>query len=98
MSKSPFRPWRSLHQQSLQQNRPDLLRELSDQGRLESHLQAVGREAQEMFERISRDLKGANPSWTLVQIEKSAEETVMQDLVLVKDLLTEDAERFGYLD
>ena len=90
--------WGSLHRRSLSQNRPDLLRELSQQGKLKSHLQEVDQEAQEMFESISTRLKTSNPTWTPEQIAQSAKEVVLQDLVLVKDKETERAEIDGYLD
>ncbi|MCK5651739.1 MAG: TnpV protein [Gemmatimonadetes bacterium] len=92
------RDWKRLHHRSLQQSKPKLLRELSDRGRLQTHLQEVAQEAQEMFERISDQLRKANPKSTPDQIERSAEEMVLQEIVLVKDEETELAEVHGYLD
>ena len=93
-----FRNWARLHLESLGQSKPKYLKELSNEGRLQTHLQEVGQEAQEMFERIVVRLQNSRPKWTQGQIEKSAEETVLQDLVLVKDEETELAEIHGYLD
>jgi len=93
-----YRNWKSLHLNSLGGSKPKLLKELSDTGSLTKHLQEVGQEAQEMFESIVGGLSRKNPTWTRQQMEKCAEEVVLQDLVLVKDEETELAERVGYLD
>ena len=92
------RPWKGWHLKSLGRSKPRLLKELSQSGKLTDHLQEVGTEAQETFESIVASLKESHPSWTQDQIEKCAEEMVLQDLVLVKDEASELADRVGYLD
>lgn len=92
------RHWKRMHLRSLGESKPKLLKELSDLGRLTAHLQEVDQEAQDMYERIVRGLTKKNPTWTQRQIETSAEEAVLRDLVLVKSEETELADRVGYLD
>ena len=90
--------WKGLHRKSLKDNQPKTFRELSATGKLNDHLQEVAREAQETYERMQTDLKKRNPRWTPDQIERCAREVVLQDLVLVKDEMTLQAEKTGYLD
>ena len=94
----PYRNWKRLHLASLGQSKPKLLKELSEEGRLTTHLQEVAQAAQEQFERSVTGLLKLNPGWTQSQAERSAEEAVLQDLVLVKSEETELADRVGYLD
>lgn len=87
--------WKALHQRSLQQNQPEHLRELMSSGTLNQVLQEVAEEAQEMFEYLTKQLRKSNPSWTQDQAERSAQEVVLAELVLVKDAETQEADRQG---
>ncbi len=95
--KAPY-DWAGIHRRSLQENQPATLKELAAEGTLDEHIRAIGRDAQRMFETIVRGLEKANPTWTQDQRERCAAESVMADLVLVKDQETLNADRDGYLD
>ena len=87
--------WKALHQRSLQQNQPKTYHELVSSGTLNQVLQEVDQEAREMFEELVKELRASNPSWTQDQAERSAQEVVLAELVLVKDDETLEADRQG---
>ena len=94
----PRRNWKSLHEASLMQNQRARWKELRDTGELEQYLQRVGQEAQESFEMI-RDRQMKQPGWTMDQAERTAEEMVLNDLILVMDTETSEAmSQGGYRD
>ena len=94
----PHRNWSSLHEASLKLNQPAAWKELRDTGELEQYLQRVGQEAQESFEMI-RDRQMKQPGWTMDQAERTAEEMVLNDLILVMDTETSEAmSQGGYRD
>lgn len=100
--------YRRLHKESLQQNRPEDYRRLQVSGRLESHLDEAGREADELHQRLLAQLAAKNPynptEWKKGReayegwLERTARELVLHDLVLVPDEETERAMRDGYTD
>lgn len=91
--------FRLQHRKSLEQNRPDLLAELRSSGDLPQHLQKVGVEAKEMYDRLVRDALGQpGGRWTEGQARQMAMETVLQEIVLVPDAETSKAMRDGYVD
>ena len=97
-----------MHEEQLRQNRPDLYRDLKRRGALEDHLKSVQRDAQSLYERVLADLKGQHPynpvDWKNSReawegaLERSAQEFVLHDRVLVPDEETEKAMRHGYTD
>ena len=94
----PHRNWKSLHEASLRQNQPARLKQLRETVDLTEYLQVVDQEAQEMFEAI-RDRQMKQPGWTMDQAERTAEEMVLNDLVLVMDTETSEAmSQGGYRD
>lgn len=93
------RNWRELHKRSLRENQPKMFKELSQTGQLNRHLEEVDQEASEMYSLLVKRMLSRNPSRTLDQVSRSATEVVMQDLVLVKDAETQEADRLGgYVD
>ena len=94
----PHRNWSSLHEASLKQNQPERLKQLRETVDLTEYLQVVDQEAQEMFEAI-RDRQMKQPGWTMDQAERTAEEMVLNDLILVMDTETSEAmSQGGYRD
>ena len=94
----PYRNWTALHEASLRQNQCKVWHELHDTGELEQYLQRVGQEAQESFEMI-RDRQMKQPGWTMDQAERTGEEMVLNDLILVMDTETSEAmSQGGYRD
>lgn len=100
--------YRQLHEESLAQNRPDLYRELKQSGDLQSYLDGVQRDAKQLHETIKKQLADRNPynpvEWKNSKeawdgwLERTAQEFVLHDRVLVSDAETERAMRDGYLD
>ncbi len=100
--------YRQLHEQSLAQNRPDMYAALKRSGDLDSYLDDVQQEAKELHTTIKNQLAERNPydaaAWQNSQsawegwLERTAQEFVLHDLVLVPDAETERAMRAGYLD
>lgn len=100
--------YRQLHQDSLKANKPDLYRDLSRSGELEAHLDEVAESANSLYTTIVRQLAEKNPynpvEWENSRaawegwLERTAQELVLSDRVLVPDAETEAAMRDGYLD
>jgi len=84
-----------LHLESLEQNQPELLRDLRRKGKLRKHLDALQRDAQEMRDQVRKDLLAKHPfnpvewkkgrrAWE-AWLDRTVEELVLNDLVLVDD-------------
>lgn len=96
-----MKDWRALHLESLQQNRPDLYRQLQASGSLVAHLNEIADQADSMYANLltqQRSHPQESPGSFLANLShhQSAEEIVMREIVLVPDLETERAERDGY--
>ena len=100
--------YRQLHEESLAENRPEYYRQLKRSGQLQSHLNVVKRQAKELHQNVRNALAKKHPynpvEWKNSRsawegwLDRSAEEVVLHDLVLVPDLETERAMRDGYTD
>lgn len=91
--------WKQLHKESLRQNQPETFRELTSSGRLNQYLLEVDQVARESYKTQVERLQQKRPKWTPDQMERSAQEVVLQELVLVRDQETLEAEaQGGYLD
>ena len=89
------------HLESLQENRPDLLRELEKAGELEKHLAHIDQQAREMKALILKQMLDADPGQSTAHnamTERMAEEVVLHDLVLVRSKEDEEGDRDGYTD
>lgn len=89
------RNWKELHKKSLRENQPRTFRTLSRSGALSQHLQEVHQEAEEMWMLLTGQLREKNPTWTPDQIERTATEVVLHELILVRDEETMRAELAG---
>lgn len=88
--------WKELHKRSLRRNQPQLYRELETSGELKAHLEAVDRVARATYKKTSERLRNSRrEKWTPDQIERTATEIVMQEVILVMDAETLEAERRG---
>lgn len=91
--------WKQLHRRSLELNQPETFRELTLSGRLDPYLLEVDQVARESYLSQVERLQQKTPKWTPDQIERSAQEVVLQEIVLVRDQETLEAEaQGGYLD
>ena len=84
--------YRRLHEESLRENRPDLVRSLSQQGQLEGHLANVGRAAAQDHAQNVQQLrtndpysqkKHGNPAQYEESLQRRARELVLNDRILV---------------
>ena len=99
-------PYGQLHREQLQQSRPEMYRELQRSGQLAKYLQDLDRSAEEMKARLVRQLKEKQPynpvEWNNSReaweggLDRTAEELVLNDRVLVPDAETQAAMRDGY--
>ena len=97
--------YRQLHEEQLRQNRPDVYRDLQRTGDLKAHLDETADSARRMRATIVRQMAERNPynpeEWRGSReawqgwLERTADELVLHDLVLVPDEETERAERQG---
>lgn len=100
--------YRSLHEQSLRESRPDFYRALKRSGELTAHLDDVAREAREMHALVVKQMAERHPydpaEWKNSRsawegwLQRTAQELVLHDLVLVPDQETLNAMRDGYTD
>ncbi len=100
--------YRQLHEESLAQNRPESYRELKRKGELQSYLNVLQQQAKELHQTVRQSLaqkKPYNPvEWKNSRsawegwLDRTAQEVVLHDLVLVPDLETEQAMQDGYQD
>lgn len=97
--------YRQLHEDQLRQNKPALYRELKRDGALKAHLDDIAQSAKEMHARIVRQMAERHPynpaewgnsreAWEGA-LERSAQEFVLSDRVLVPDAETEKAQQDG---
>lgn len=96
-----MKDWKALHLEALQQNRPDLYRQLKAGGNLASHLNEIAEQANSMYANLLTQQRrhpqeSANSFLSNLSHHQIAEEIVMREIVLVPDLETERAERDGY--
>ena len=101
--------YRHLHEEQVRQNRPDLYCDLKRSGDLQAHLDEIAESARQMQATIVRQMaerhpydpaewKGSREAW-VGWIERTAEELVLHDIVLMPDAETEKAMRdSGYAD
>ena len=104
----PLGKYGQMHLESLNENRPDVYREFQRKGQLQRHVQAIDQDAKAMKAQVVKDLAQKNPynpvEWKNSRgawegwLDRTAEEFVLNDLVLVRDLETEEAMRDGYTD
>ena len=104
----PVGKYAQLHRESLQENRPEYYRELKQRGELQSHLKVVERQANELHDQVVKNLKQKQPynpvEWKNRReawegwLDRTADEVVLNDLVLVPDQETLAAMRDGYTD
>ncbi len=96
-----------MRKRSLQRNRPDLFRELSKAGELQSHLQETGEQASAMEANLFHQLDKKNPLpedylervKELGRRYRQVLEVVMHDLIHEPDLMTANAmSQGGYID
>lgn len=100
--------YRQLHEDSLRQNRPEMYAELKKKGQLRAHLNTVQQQANELHDRLRKDLAAKQPynpvDWKNSReawegwLDRTAQEIVLHDRVLVKDAETQAAMRDGYTD
>lgn len=94
----PEPDWKALHKRSLRQNQPETYRALERSGDLLEYLHDIDRQARVTYAKISERLS-KDGTWTADQVERTAREVVLEELVLVRDQETLDAEaRGGYGD
>ena len=97
-----------LHRQQLQQSRPDMYRALQQEGELGKYLRNVDQSAEEMRELLLKQLAAKQPynpvewnnsreAWE-ASLDRTAEEIVLQERVLVPDAETQAAMQNGYVD
>jgi hypothetical protein len=100
--------YRRVHEESLRENQPRLYRELKRSGELKAHLDEIVRSAREMHALIVKQIAERHPynpaewkkgrrAWE-AWLERTANELVLHDRVLVPDAETEMTMRDGYLD
>lgn len=97
--------YRQIHKDQLEQSQPDRFRDLKRSGKLGAHLKSVQAEAESQFHLVVKQLKARNPynpvEWKNSReawegwVERTADELVLDDLVLVKDKETEAADLNG---
>lgn len=97
--------YRRLHEDSLKANRPDLYRGLRRGGELREYLDDIQANANELHQTVLKQLAERNPynpsEWGNSReawegwIERTADELVLHDRILVPDAETERAEREG---
>ena len=100
--------YRQLHEESLAQNRPESYRELKRKGELQSYLNVLQGQANELHQNVRNGLAQKHPynpvEWKNSRsawegwLDRSAREVVLHDLVLVPDEETEKAMQDGYTD
>jgi hypothetical protein len=97
--------YRQLHEEQLRQNRPAMYRELDQSGQLRAYLDEMAKSAHSLRERLIRQMQTRNPynpvEWSNSRsawegwIDRTVNEFVLQDRVLVADEETERAMREG---
>jgi hypothetical protein len=97
--------YRQLHEESLAENRPDLYRDLKRSGELKAHLNSVQRDAQDLHARLRTQLAERHPfnpvEWKNNReawegwLDRTVQEIVLSDRVLVPDEETERAQTEG---
>ncbi len=100
--------YRQLHEDSLRQNRPEMYAELKKKGQLRAHLNTVQQQANDLHVRLRKDLAQKHPynpvEWKNGReawegwLDRTAEELVLNDRVLVPDAETQAAMQNGYVD
>ena len=108
MRRFPVPNYRQLHEDSLKTNRPAVYEELRRSGELPQYLDGVRDDANRLYQRLLKQLAEKNPyhpaDWKNSReawegaLERSAQEFVLHDRILVPDPETERAMRDGYTD
>ena len=101
-------PYGQLHREQLQQSRPEMYRELQRSGELGRYLRDVEQSANRMKALLLKQLAESQPynpvEWNNSReawegwLERTAEELVLNDRVLVPDAETQAAMQNGYVD